>query len=118
MTKVARRAEEWMMQEKSLARRKIVRKTLDTGTFQIGAVAFCGSKIKKRPGSNAQTNYRYIRYFGRKWEQKVVRQAKNMKGTLQGNLFAEPLRLTMLFADIQLHCIVDALQRQQPCSRS
>eukprot|EP00944_MAST-04C_sp_MAST-4C-sp1_P009702 g9702.t1 len=117
MTKVARRAEEWMMQEKSLARRKIVRKTLGYRYIPNWCRGILWLKDEWQEIDPVQTHKRIIddiSVFRQEMGTKggKVASAKNMKGTLQGNLFARtPSQINnALFADIQLLLwIVDAI---------
>ena len=117
MTKVARRAEEWMLQEKSLARRKIVRKTLGYRYIPNWCRGILWLKDEWQEIDPVQTHKRIIddisvlrQEMGAKGGK--VASAKNMKGTLQGNLFARtPSQINnALFADTQLLLwIIDAI---------
>ena len=117
MTKVARRAEEWMLQEKSLARRKIVRKALGYKYIPSWCRGILWLKDEWQEIDPVQTHKRIIddisvfrKELGAKSSN--VPSAKNIKGTLQGNLFARtPSQInSALFADIQLLLyLIDAI---------
>ena len=117
MTRVAKRAEEWMLQEKSLARRKIVRKALGYKYIPNWCRGILWLKDEWQEIDPVQTHKRIIDDISVLQQEMGVKgstssSVKNMKGTLQGNLFARtPSQISnALFADIQvLLWIIDAI---------